>query len=80
MMAHDGYARSIRPIHTPFDGDTIFSLATSAWGPGEVDPVLLARIGSLAADCMARAIGRGLWHAESLGDLICYRDMIDAPC
>jgi L-aminopeptidase/D-esterase-like protein len=78
MMAHDGYARAIRPIHTPFDGDTIFSLATASWGPGDVDPVLLARVGSLAADCMARAIGRGLWHAESLGDLTCYRDRFGA--
>jgi len=78
MMAHDGYARSIRPIHTPFDGDTIFSLACGTWGPDEVDPVLLARIGSLAADCMARAIGRGLWHAESLGDLVSYRDRTGA--
>jgi L-aminopeptidase/D-esterase-like protein len=78
MMAHDGYARSVRPIHTPFDGDTVFSLALGGWGPAAVDPVLLARIGSLAADCMARAIGRGLWHAESLGDLVCYRDRIGA--
>ena len=77
MMAHDGYARTIRPIHTPFDGDTIFSLALADWGPDEVDPVLLARVGSLAADCMARAIGRALWHAESLGDLVSYRDKYD---
>ena len=79
MMAHDGYARSIRPVHTPFDGDTIFSLAIGSWGAGEVDPALLARIGSLAADCTARAIGRALWHAENLGDVICYRDKIGVP-
>ncbi len=74
IMAHDGYARAIRPIHTPFDGDTVFSLATAAWGPDAVDPDLLLLIGSLAADCMARAIGRALWHADSLGDLKSYRD------
>jgi L-aminopeptidase/D-esterase-like protein len=28
QMAHDGYARAINPVHTPADGDTIFSLAT----------------------------------------------------
>ena len=78
MMAHDGYARTIRPIHTPFDGDTIFSLALASWGPDAVDPVLLARIGSLAADCMARAVGRALWHAESLGELVSYRDRTGA--
>jgi L-aminopeptidase/D-esterase-like protein len=77
IMAHDGYARAIRPIHTPFDGDSIFALALGDWGP-EVDPVLLARIGSLAADCMARAIGRALWHAESLGAFVSYRDRIGA--
>jgi len=73
IMAHDGYARAIRPIHTPFDGDSIFALALAGWGPDEVDPVLLARIGSLAADCMARAIGRALWHAEPLGTVAAYR-------
>ncbi len=30
IMAHDGLARAIRPVHTPFDGDTIFVLATGA--------------------------------------------------
>ncbi len=78
IMAHDGYARALRPIHTPFDGDSIFALALAGWGPDAVDPVLLARIGSLAADCMARAIGRALWHAESLGQLVSYRDRIGA--
>ncbi|HCB32005.1 MAG TPA: peptidase T4, partial [Deltaproteobacteria bacterium] len=28
IMAQDGFARAIRPVHTPFDGDTIFVLAT----------------------------------------------------
>ena len=30
LMAHDGYARAIRPVHTPLDGDTVFVLATGA--------------------------------------------------
>lgn len=74
IMTHDGYARAIRPVHTPFDGDTAFSLATATWGPDKVEPDLLMRIGGLAADCMTRAVGRALWHAESLGDLKSYRD------
>ena len=37
QMAHDGYARAISPVHTPGDGDTIFSLATGAWD-GEAEP------------------------------------------
>src|SRR5260370_12229052 len=31
QMAHDGFARAISPVHTPGDGDTIFSLATGTW-------------------------------------------------
>lgn len=71
IMAHDGMARAIRPVHTPFDGDTIFVIST-AKRPlrGVVD---LARIGHLAADCVARAIARGVWLAEDLGELPAYR-------
>jgi L-aminopeptidase/D-esterase-like protein len=62
IMAHDGIARAVRPAHTPFDGDTIFALASGAL---ELDPALqraahIARIGSAAADCMARAIARAV--------------------
>jgi L-aminopeptidase/D-esterase-like protein len=78
IMAHDGYARALRPIHPPFAGDSIFAVALGTWG-AEVDRVQLARIGSLAADCMARPIGRALWHAESLGALVAYRDSTGAP-
>jgi L-aminopeptidase/D-esterase-like protein len=59
MMAHDGLARAIRPIHTPFDGDTIFAIAT---GPATgVDPVTLAILGTLAADGVARAVRRAVF-------------------
>ncbi|OYU14469.1 MAG: peptidase T4 [Alphaproteobacteria bacterium PA4] len=58
MMAHDGLARAIRPIHTPFDGDTIFVLSTAAGG--ETDNVALAEIGTLAADMVALAVRRGV--------------------
>ncbi len=58
MMAHDGLARAIRPIHTPFDGDTLFALST---GPADgVDPVALALLGTLAADAVARAVRRAV--------------------
>jgi L-aminopeptidase/D-esterase-like protein len=53
-MAHDGLARSIRPIHTPFDGDTLFALATGTAAPGPAHDVLL--LGSLAADMVAQAV------------------------
>ncbi len=59
MMAHDGLARTIRPIHTPFDGDTLFAVST---GPADgVDPVTLALVGTLAADAVARAARRAVF-------------------
>ena len=51
-MAHDGMARSIRPIHTMFDGDTIFALST---GRKEAD---VTTVGTVAADLVALAIAR----------------------
>ena len=53
QMAHDGLARTIRPAHMPFDGDTIFALGT---GGTEVDANLLGCIGALAADVTAQAV------------------------
>ncbi|MEN0074684.1 MAG: P1 family peptidase [Paracraurococcus sp.] len=66
IMAQDGLARAIRPIHTPFDGDSVFALATSR--VPLTGPAMLARLGHLAADTLARAVARGVYHAESLGD------------
>ena len=61
MMAHDGLARALRPIHTPFDGDTLFSLSTAAPGLTPVDAVQLTLLGTLAADCIARAVRRAVF-------------------
>jgi L-aminopeptidase/D-esterase-like protein len=60
-MAQDGLARAIRPAHTPFDGDSVFALASGRAGP--VDALGLARLGAIAADCAARAIARGVYEA-----------------
>jgi L-aminopeptidase/D-esterase-like protein len=62
MMAQDGIARAVRPAHTPFDGDTVFAVAS---GELELDKHLvraaqIGRIGSAAADCLARAIARAV--------------------
>ncbi|MBN34891.1 MAG: peptidase T4 [Rhodospirillaceae bacterium] len=73
IMAHDGLARAIRPIHTPFDGDTVFSLAT-ARDAREIGSGRLAVIGGLAADCLTRAVGRAMVAAKSLGDMKSYGD------
>jgi L-aminopeptidase/D-esterase-like protein len=65
IMAQDGLARAIRPVHTPFDGDVVFALASGAIAldalPGEVPRAWwLARMGAAAADVVARAIVRGV--------------------
>jgi L-aminopeptidase/D-esterase-like protein len=73
IMAQDGYARALRPAHTPFDGDTVFVLATGAQALAEPRASGLARLGAIAADCVARAVARGVYEAESLGDLPGYR-------
>jgi L-aminopeptidase/D-esterase-like protein len=67
MMAHDGVARALRPAHTPFDGDTVFAVAggvTLDEGPRRASQI--GRIGSAAADCMARAITRGVVSANRI--------------
>jgi L-aminopeptidase/D-esterase-like protein len=66
MMAHDGIARAVRPAHTPFDGDTVFALASGAAALARAPQraVQIARIGSAAADCMSRAIARAVHHAR----------------
>jgi L-aminopeptidase/D-esterase-like protein len=74
VMAQDGLARSIRPVHTPQDGDTVFALATGTHELG-VDPLTLAELGTLAADCLARAVARGVYHAASLGAARSWRDV-----
>ncbi len=72
-MAQAGYAYAIRPIHTPFDGDTVFALATDAV-PLPDKPDLLLRLGTIAADVVARAVMRGVYEARSLGDIKGYAE------
>lgn len=59
--AHDGYARSLVPSHTPMDGDLIFAAATGAKSLSEPMSETLM-LGHAAAICMARAVARGV-HA-----------------
>jgi len=74
VMAQDGLARAIRPVHSPLDGDTVFVLATGA--RPLTDPVFdVARIGAVAADCLARACARGVFEADSVGAHTAYRDL-----
>jgi L-aminopeptidase/D-esterase-like protein len=77
IMAQDGLARAIRPIHTPFDGDSVFALATGT-GP-TAPPAMLLGLGSAAADCLARAVMRALTIAEPLGGVPSWRQLWRRP-
>lgn len=68
QMAQDGIARAVRPAHTPFDGDTLFALAT---GQLEAD---VAIVGAFAADMVARSIVRAVQTAEAMAGLPAWAD------
>lgn len=69
QMSHHGLVRTIRPIHTQFDGDTLFALSV---GNLTVDPILL---GMLAADAVEQAVVRAVRAAHSMGGLPALRDL-----
>ena len=69
IMSQDGYARTISPAHTMFDGDTIFCMAT-----GEVEAGANV-VGAIAAEVMARAIVKAIKNTESLFKLKSYKDL-----
>jgi len=71
-MAHDGYGRTMRPAHSMFDGDTIFTLAT---GHVEAD---LSVLGLLSARVMERAVVSAVKNARSLFGLKCWADLAGA--
>ena len=69
VAAHDGIARAVRPSHTPFDGDLIFSVSTGARGIDDAGLDLLD-LGHAAAVTLSRAIARGVYEATAApGDL-----------
>ncbi len=74
IMAQDGLARAIRPAHTPFDGDIVFALCPAAGAAPAPDEFTLARLGTLAADCLARAIARGVYEAKGCGSALPWQD------
>ncbi|MGA3254937.1 MAG: P1 family peptidase [Mycobacterium sp.] len=85
IAAHDGLARTIRPAHTPLDGDTVFALATGAIevappvdAPAALSPetALTTDVGAAAADCLARAVLVGVLAAESVAEIPTYRGML----
>ena len=60
-VAHDGFARALSPVHTAFDGDTVFALATGA--RPAVTGIEEVELQTAAADCVALAIVRAVLAA-----------------
>lgn len=76
-QAQSGLAQAIRPVHTLFDGDTVFALSTGrVRPPGRPD--LLIRLGALVSDCTARAVMRGVQAAVRLGEVPSWRERLEA--
>ena len=68
-MAHDGYARSINPVHTSADGDSIYAVSV---GTVREDQDL---VGALGAEVVSEAILRAVTNAESAYGLPCAADL-----
>lgn len=73
-IGHDGLARAINPVHTMYDGDTVFTLATGT-RPAP-DAAGLHALLAAAGDTVTRAIARGVFTADSAGGLRGYRDAL----
>ncbi|HEX2999464.1 MAG TPA: P1 family peptidase, partial [Armatimonadota bacterium] len=69
MMAHDGLARAIRPVHTLYDGDALFVLSTGAKSGN------MSAIGHTASVVIAEAIVRSVDAAVSLHGVPARRDL-----
>jgi D-aminopeptidase len=65
IMAQDGYALALRPAHAPMDNDVVFAAATARANVA-ADLRDLTEIGMLAAECVARAVARGIYEASPL--------------
>ena len=68
-MCHDGYARSIRPVHTSFDGDSIYAVSA---GELEADQEV---VGTIAADVISEAILKAVTGAKSAYGFPCSSDL-----
>ena len=68
-MAHDGYARSIKPVHTSVDGDSIYAVSV-----GEIEADIDA-VGTLAAEVVSEAILRAINSCDSAYGLKAAKDL-----
>jgi L-aminopeptidase/D-esterase-like protein len=66
IMAQDGLARALRPVHALFDGDVVFAVSTGQVALKDPWAMSLTRLGERAANCLARAVARGVFAAQGL--------------
>ena len=84
VMAQSGLPRALYPVHTVLDGDVVFAASTGRRPLGD-DPraahMELTRLGTHAANVVARAIARGVFEATALpfaGALPSWKDQFGA--
>lgn len=68
-IAHNGFGRTIRPAHTMFDGDTIFTMATNKI---ESD---INVVGFLATRAMEKAVINAIKNCNSISGYMAYKDL-----
>lgn len=68
-MAHNGFARTIRPVHTSNDGDSIYALSL-----GTVEANIDV-VGTLASYVMGKAVGRAVRAAHGMCGFLAMRDL-----
>lgn len=61
-VGHDGLARSINPVHTMSDGDTLFALGTGRAGKS----IGMMVLGAMAAEAVAMAVVRAIRAAQGI--------------
>nr|NIO72433.1 peptidase S58 family protein [Anaerolineae bacterium] len=74
QMAQDGLARTVRPAHTMFDGDTLFALATGSNNEPSMEADVNT-VGAYAAEVVAEAIVRAIKTAEGVAGLPAWQDL-----
>ncbi|WP_429784678.1 P1 family peptidase [Brevibacillus centrosporus] len=69
QMAHNGLAKTINPVHTMSDGDTVFAVAT-----GGVD-ASVSLVGALSVEVLAEAVVNAILSAKGAGGVPAYQDL-----
>jgi L-aminopeptidase/D-esterase-like protein len=72
-VAHDGFARAIRPVHTSADGDTVFAMAT---GEVRMSEARITALEAFAARAVERAIVKGVLAAKGLAGVPSVREWL----